>query len=692
MTATREDIILWLEPDTTIAAGGGTFKLDWSRNQRVVTATGTSMTFGSGVLPLNSDPTPANWNNYIDAASAATLSDYAATGFTVMAVLAVNGTLTGNHWLLDFGGTNQNDVFVASTGRVTARLDGTNADLSLTTPASGSIILPTSASATLYAVVLRYIPNSLDGGNGGTMKINLATVGISLADFQATMGVGTSTGFGTPAAGASTLRIGARDNGTSFAPISVDSVLLASRSLTDQEVVDLMATAPTFTSVPYNTTLGVIDHSDPDLLDATNFQAVVATARSRNVHIVIGPGESHGGTGNLTSSATPGIANILQQAVGRAVGLSGIGLSRFTNIPVGSSSTNSSVHILPASYMPGANNSWEAKTAASESTLGLFDTSVDNVFVSRAAGAASRNIAHIQRLVFDPAREWVGGFQYYEGMDNLWDLIRSRRIDQFNAYYNNPTGSATGVHSFTQCLSGADFTVVGNWSTTGTTMSNGVGTTLTRRTWSVSTSAIGVGIDNEGGSGVGMGLSAFDCRSPDPGARIGCIGVSSGGETLGELRQTVWAKLIELASIDYLGLCPPITNDSPGTPISSWWHDCQTVIRASVAGSGTGFNSGVRTFGIWIPVEADLSPADKQAAQRTRADLLASLAVELGIDLISFPAFVTPYVDGDAAVQDWYDGVHLGADGFGAVVALFEENVMPSLASSSGRRRSRTRG
>lgn len=692
MALTRSDIALWIEPDTDAAAGTGAASgvVDWSPNQRVVTVAGTAMTFGSGVLPLNGT------DNYLSIASAFNLSG-ATAGFTLLLFASFpNGAVNGRY-LFDFGGTGNTDALHSSLGRWNLRFDGTTGDATteiLTATGGGATVLPTSAGDTnVYVCAMRFNPTV----GSGTAYANTGVVGGTLAAFQAS--ADSLGGLGAAALGSATLRLGARDSGGStFGVMGLSRLIIANKVMTDQEIVDFMATVPTFRSLPVNATSGVVDATDPSILNGVPFQEALRAARSRNVHIVIGPNESHGGDLVLDSSGatleTLGFGNLFMEVCGRAVGLSGLGLTHFANPPV---STNTSLHLFPLTTST-VTSWWLAQdgTASGAETIALFDSTVVSgaYLTSDDGGSTTRAIHQLRRFAYITAHKYTAGFATIPGMSNAYEYVNDESFDELSIYANRvepvPTGSYR-IAGFTGNPDTTDYGDITKWTSDGPSFSIPPSTDITVERVALNPSWGGFAFENVQGTGTDVRIGFMDAKSPTPGVRLGCLGLTAGGVTASEVRSDIWLSLMDLVRADHVCAGFPITNDSgdPGTPISLWWDQAQTTVRGTLESTGVGSDGGTRTFSVIVPPEGVMATTGKRDEQRIRANLLASLGVEYEVGLISFPALIANGTD----EPDYYDGgVHLSDGGFATAVEALQELVVPTFDVFRGRSRSRIRG
>lgn len=674
MALTRNDLLVWLEPEQAPASG----LYDWSRFQRTCSAAGTPA-FSTDVITLDGS------DDHLLVADAINPGALTADGFTILTIFRATDQMGSSEFFFSLKPDNGNafaDCFVGGSQTVSGRLNCVTADANTSTPSGvGATKLPATAAfpgaaSNVYMAALRWDPS-----NSGQFRITIVKAGDNAAQVAAS--TTTQTGRGAPEQDTSDLYIGVQGNAApTFANRGQWNMLrfaCVSRALTDAELAALIPSdsdVASYISMDQSSAAGAVSHRDAALLDASRFGAAIRTARTRNVHIVIGPGESHCGTGALASGAVPGIHNILQQACGRAVGLSGVGLTGYSAIPL-SLASFSSVHHLPMNTS-ASTAWWAAKHGQDEPTIGLWSATTDSPVRRSVSSSGSRSVNHLQRQAVVPANNGMVGIEAMTGMEDLWSLARLS-FDEVSIYANAAT--ASGTYRFSELPAGGDYTAIGDW-TQGATFTAPPSATITVQRFAIETDSIGFAVENIGGAGANVRLGFFDVRSPEPGVRIGCNGLALGGMKIGNLNTAPWYEVAQLAEVDYLGLCVPITNDSGGTPtpMDAWWHAAQTLIRTTITNGGPDGEGGDgRAHGIWIPVEGNMA-GGQRTDQRARADLLAGLAVELGVDLVSFPMFVDTYDDGATTL---YDGVHLGAAGFGAVTALFEESVMPRLGSAA---------
>jgi hypothetical protein len=666
-TLSREDILVWIEPDQSPAFG----VFDWSRYQRTVTPAGAPA-FETDHLALD------GINDHLLIADALDPSALAAEGFTILIVFQCPTSIDEGRFFFSLradNGATFTDCAAGTDRSVIGRCSTDESDGAASTATGpGATRLPELGSdppqqADVYLAALRWDPSA-----SGTVRVSLAHAGDDASTIAAT--TGSETGIGAPDAGTSDLYIACRGDTTPTAFGAWDLVRAAciDRALTDEELAAMVpadGAVPSFTDLMLTDAEGFIDHADPARLSATQFQDAIWLALTRNVHIVIGPGESHCGSGALTAGSVPGLDNILKHACGRAVGLAGCGLTSFDVLPL-TPATFSSVHHLPFNTSDLA-PAWAATNGTLEPTTGLWDTLGDPSVRRSTPHPGPRSIAHLQRQAIVEANKSTAGIDAMTGMVNPWTQFAAERFDLLSVYANSD--NATGAYRIAGLIEGGSYGAIADWTADGPALTIPPDAALSVQRFPLDPTWDGFAIENIGGVGEGLRMGFFDARSPDPGVRIGCTGLAIGGGRVPQVNQQVWFPLIDAAQIDYLGLCPSITNDSSkGTPMSAWWHDTQTIIRGTVARTGPdGAGGSARGHGIWIPAEGNLLPVNK-VRQRLRADLLASLAVELGVDLISFPAFVPTHESGATVL---YNGVHISSARFGTVARYFELNVMP---------------
>ena len=661
----RADLLVWIEPDQDPRFG----VYDWSVFQRPVTPAGLPI-FDTDHIALD------GVDDRLVVSGALAPDALSAEGLTVMVVFRCDAPPVPGAYLFSVRAGNGavfTDCFADVGGTVRGRCSCATADGDIGTAGGGTVLPGAGAfpggAAEEYLAAIRWDPSS-----GGTFRVSVLRAGDGAAQVAAT--TGTQTGRGAPDADLSDLYIGCRGDGapTAFGAWRLLRAACVDRALTDAELAALVPVsggALSFTDLDLSDAEGFIDHKDPARLDASRFQGVIWEALTRNVHIVVGPGESHCGVGALRAGAQPGIDNVLNHACGRAVGLSGCGLTAYRVIPL-SPSVFTSVHLLPFSMSTLA-AAWSPTNGTDEPTIGLWDTLGDMSLRRSVAFPGPRSTSHMQRQAIVESAKSIVGIDAMTGMANMWSLVADAHLGEVSLYSNSD--NATGSYRIAGLVEGGGYDTVADWTTDGPVFVPSPDATITVNRFDVDSTWDGFAIENIGGTGQGVRLGYFDVRSPDPGVRIGCNGLAIGGGRVTQVNQPVWLQLMQLAEVDYLGLCITITNDSSHpTPMSAWWDDTQSLVRTTIAQSGPdGLGGPGRGHGIWIPVEGNILP-DNLVRQRLRADLLASLAVELGVDLVSFPAFVPTYQSGATSL---YDGVHISSVKFGTVARYFEEVVMP---------------
>lgn len=657
---TRADLLLWIEPDQNPQFG----VFDWSPAQLPTTVFGPP-TFTTDQLEFD------GVGDRLVIADALDPSAHAG-GFTIVMVLRCPAELPVGTVLCSIdpdNGAGPTECIVGAGGSIVARLACTSAGGIVQTPTGpGSTRLPVTAefpaaADEIYLAAVRWSPD-----NGGTLSASLVRSGDSAAQVAASTTA--AVGLGAPEPDTSVITVAA--DPPVFSAWNLLRLACTDRALTDAELAALVAEdAPTsFITLPLSEAEGFVDHTDLARLDPTRFQAAVTLALTRNVHIVVGPGESHCGTGGLAQGSQPGIDNLLNHACGRAVGLAGCGLTTFKALPM-NLAMFSSVHHLPfnaSSVVPA----WAPVNGTNEPTIGIWDTLGDSSMRKSVQVPNARSTIHLQRQAILPGAKSTVGIAAIIGLANLWELV-DEHLGTASVYANG--GSATGQYRFSTLPAGGDYHNIADWTTDGPAFAVPPDETMVVRRVTLDPDAIGFAVENIGGLGQGVRLAGFDVDSPTPGVRIGCSSLAIGGGRVAQINQDVWFQLMQLARIDYVGLCLSITNDSSkSVPYSAWWHDVQTIARICAAMHGPDGTGGQgRTWGIWIPVEGNLIPANR-VRQRIMADLLASLAVDLNVDLVSFPAFVPTHASGATTL---YDGVHIAAPAFWAVASLFEAHVMP---------------
>ena len=656
---------MWIEPDQGPAFG----VYDWSAQLHPVAPMGQPG-FDTDHIILD------GVNDHLVVTGAIAPDALAATGLTVLVVFRCDAPPTPGQYLFSLrsgNGAVLTDCSFGASGTVVGRCSCAVADGDAGTSVSGTVLPDAGAfpgaADDEYLAAIRWDPSA-----GGTFRVSVVRAGDSAAQVAAT--TTTQTGRGAPDANLSDLYIGCRGDGspTAFGAWNLVRAACVTRALTDAElaaVVPIAGDALSFIDLDLSAAEGFIDHTDPSRVDASRFQSVVWTGLTRNVHIVVGPGESHCGAGALRAGAQPGIDNILNHACGRAIGLSGCGLTAFEVIPL-TMEFFSSVHQLPFSKST-LSAAWAPTNGTDEPTIGLWDTLGDSSTRRGVAVPGARSTIHMQRQAIVEATKSNVGLDAMTGMVNMWDLVADATLGTVSVYSNSD--NATGTYRITGLVDGGDYDTVADWTTDGPAFIPAPDSTITVNRVEVDPTWDGFAIENIGGVGQGVRLGFFDVATAEPGARIGCNGLAIGGGRAAQVNQPVWHRLMELARIDYVGLCPTITNDSSHqTPLSAWWHDTQMQVRTTIAESGPdGIGGPTRGHGLWIPAEGNLLPQNR-VRQRIFADLVASLAVELGVDLVSFPAFVPTYASGAVTL---YDGVHISSVKFGTVARYFEEEIMP---------------
>ena len=656
---------MWIQPDQLPSSG--TF--DWSRYMRTATPIGAPA-FSVDCVPFD------GVDDRIIVEDAINPAAMSATGFTVFVVFRCPAPLAADRFFFSLRADNGEiftDCSIGDSGSIRGRCASAAVDGDATTPTAGGTVLPGAGDFPFEATVEYLAAIRWDPGAGGTFRVSLVRAGDDEAQVAASTAV--QTGRGAPTANESDLYIGCQGDGQPGACGAWQLLRSAcvNRALTDAELAEVVPSPGatlSFIQLSVSPEKGFVDHADPARLDPSRFQDAVREALVRNVHIVVGPGESHCGSGALTSGTAPGIDNVLNHACGRAVGLAGCGLGSFDVLPL-TPALFSSVHHLPFSMSPLA-GAWAASNGTIEPTIGPWDALGNPLIRQSVAQPGPRSTHHMQQLAMVPATMSTVGIAAITGLANLW-AISSDRLDMLTLYTNS--NNATGTYRIAGLVSGGSYNSVNDWTLNGPAFVPASGSTIEARRFPLDPTWDGVAIENIGGAGQGVRLGFFDVRSPDPGIRIGCNSLAIGGGRITQTHKDVWFRVIELAEIDYLGMCVSYSNDSGRiTPLSWWWHDAQTLIRTSVAMGGPDSAGGTaRTHGVWIPVEGNMVEAQR-THQRKMVNLVASLAVELDIDLVSFPAFVPTYQSG---ATDLYDGVHLGALKFGEVASMFEANVMP---------------
>lgn len=661
----RADLALWIEPDQSPAFGVH----DWSARLCPVAPIGQP---GFDIDHIIFDGV----NDHLVVSGALAPDALAATGLTVLVVFRCDAPPTPGQYLFSLRAGNGavfTDCSFGASGTVVGRCSCAVADGDIGTSVSGTVVPDAGAfpgaADNEYLAAIRWDPSA-----GGTFRVSVVRAGDDAAQVAAT--TGTQTGRGAPDADVSDLYIGCRGDGspTAFGAWNLVRAVCVTRAMTDAELAAMVPADDnviSFASLDLNAVEGFVDHTDPSRLDASRFQAVVWTGLTRNVHIVIGPGESHCGLGALAVGSQPGIDNILNHACGRAIGLSGCGLTAFEVIPL-TMAYFSSVHQLPFSKST-LSAAWAPTNGTVEPTIGLWDTLGDQSTRRGVSVPGARATYHLQRQAIVESTKSNVGLDAMTGMVNMWDLVADAKLGTVSVYSNSD--NATGTYRIAGLVDGGDYDTVSDWTTDGPAFIPAPDASITVNRVEVDPEWDGFAIENIGGAGQGVRLGFFDVATAEPGARIGCNGLAIGGGRAAQVNQPVWLQLMELARIDYVGLCVTITNDSiPTTSLGSWWHDTQTLVRATIAQSGPdGIGGPNRGQGLWIPAEGNLLYQNR-IRQRVHADLVASLAVELGVDLVSFPAFVPTYASGATTL---YDGVHISSVKFGTVARYFEEEIMP---------------
>jgi hypothetical protein len=652
VTISRSDVVRWWEPRDRF---GATTLADLAAASALTLAAGAAWSFpGYGIALDGSD-------DHVETDAFFTPADYAATGFTLFAVVECQDD---PQYLIDVSGSGDFSAVyhTLSGGRVSFALDAFNGGLNAASASGVDANPPTAPGDTrLYLVGLSH-----DGANAYGFTLNETTAEADVQEVSAALDISALDD-------ARAVRVGLRKNGALPSAMVVRRIGLLGRKATRAELVSLVETATRGGPMSYHDTTA-LDHRDqPWVVPQAWRDLVAAAAQDTNVHVACLCFESHGGgvVKDDDDSFGPMFVDALREALGTAVGLAGIGLGFPKNIPVGAPAVQSDTKLMPgndldfsgwsACYQEDRGDGTPFRAAAY--MMGGFGTTAPRAFLNDN-GSGTLGVRYNDALAF-------GDFTDLGLIDPL-TLVRDTTLVSARVHLLEDGGGAGNLDGMG--YDGAVWRVrqVGAATATGSQQTDTV-----VASFGLGAGDVGLGVARGGATDTNMIVVAMSAKA-ERYFRVGLVGI--GGidpvDDFVDPHLNTLRGVVSNDEIDVVVLPVATTNAaSAGRSVEDWWQHYLRCADTIIDHANANTAAGSPLVAVPIIWESGSQPAN----QRAYNDRLAQWALDRGYMIWN----LARSVPSDAEAPELYDspdpgvtpGTHLKPAGYPIAVSAFRASL-----------------